>query len=257
MKPAPHKEVNNLISQLLTRIKAILGKKLIGLYLEGSLVLGDFDPETSDIDLVAILESDVNDQEFEKLQKMHEDLENNHKLWINRIEVCYISKDAINSTRTKKSNIVNISPGEPFHRTKSQKEWLMNWYLTREKSKTLFGPDPKTTIDPISKEEFIQSVKDHAKSWGDWVGRMRNRYAQSYAILTMCRALYAYKNGDQISKTQAAAWAKKELPSRSELIDKALIWKKAGPKDKDVNNEVDFPKTVEFTNFIRALILDN
>lgn len=57
----------------------ILGKKLVGLYLYGSLATGDFNQNVSDIDLVAVLESEVDDRDFERLKKMHKGFANEHK----------------------------------------------------------------------------------------------------------------------------------------------------------------------------------
>jgi predicted nucleotidyltransferase len=255
MQPTPYPEVNELIESLLFRMKSILGSKLIGLYLGGSLVLGDFDQNTSDIDLLAPISNDIDDSEFEALRKMHDAIASENKDWEDRIEVCYISVDALRSVKSRTSQIVNISPGEPFHRLEAKKEWLMKWYLTREKSKTIFGPSPKTLIEPITKEEFILSVKDHARSWNKWVEGMKNRYAQSYAILSMCRALYSYKKGDQVSKKVAARWAQKELPQWSDLIQLAIDWKEAG-KDTPPD-EINHPKTVQFVNHVRSLILES
>ena len=254
MQPTPYSDVNELIEKLLLRIKSILGSKLTGLYLAGSLVIGDYDPKTSDIDLLAALSSGIDEKEFEALEKMHHAMANEHREWDDRVEVTYISVNALKSVKSHTSQIVNISPGEPFHRVEAEKEWLMKWYLYREKSKTLFGPSPKTLIEPISKEEFIESVKDHARSWGEWVEGMKNRYAQSYAILAMCRALYSYKTGDQVSKKKAAEWAQKEIPEWSGLIQNAIIWKEAG-KDTQAD-EINFPKTVQFVNYVRSLILE-
>ncbi len=41
--PTPYADINELLDQLLSRIQAILSERLIGLYLFGSLVTGDFD----------------------------------------------------------------------------------------------------------------------------------------------------------------------------------------------------------------------
>ncbi len=254
MNVTAYNDVNSLLSELLTSLKDILGEKLTGLYLEGSLVLGDFEPGISDIDLIAVLSSEVNNQEFEELHKMHNAFVIKHKEWNDRIEVCYLTADAINTTKTKVSNIVNISPGEPFHKTKTRKEWLINWYLLQEKGKTLYGPPPSAFINPISNEEFVQSVKDHAISWKDWVKEMRNPYAQSYAILAMCRALYAFKNSDQVSKKQAAMWVMKKLPQWTKLIQNALAWRKEG-KYRQADN-ITHPETVQFVHYIRGLILE-
>ena len=163
MYPTSYPHVNSLLTDLFLRIRKVLGDKLVGLYLGGSLVLGDFDERISDIDLVAALSSDSADTEFDQLQQMHADFIGDHKEWYDRIEVCYISTDALKTVKSRTSPIVNISPGEPMHRMESSKAWMMNWYLTREKSIILFGPSPKTIIEPISKEEYIQSVKDHMK----------------------------------------------------------------------------------------------
>jgi predicted nucleotidyltransferase len=253
-KLTEYPKVDEVIYILLSNMQDILGSKLIGLYLDGSLVLGDFDPKVSDIDLTAILENDLDDQEFELLKKKHEELVNNTPEWDDRIEVCYISKEALNSVRTKIMPIVNISPGEPFHRTETQKEWLMNWYLIREKSITIFGSDPNEVIDPISKDEFIQNVKAHTEAWGDGVKNMKSKYAQAYAILTICRALYAYKNGDQVSKKQAAEWTIKELPEYKSLIQNALLWRDNEKKNKQEDME-NYPNTEKFVNYVKNLIL--
>jgi predicted nucleotidyltransferase len=69
--PTPNVDINQLLELLLSSMQKILGEKLVGLYLYGSLVIGDFDPTISDIDLVAALASDPDDKEFEALQKWH------------------------------------------------------------------------------------------------------------------------------------------------------------------------------------------
>ncbi|PLS77158.1 MAG: nucleotidyltransferase [Chloroflexi bacterium] len=253
MQLTSYSDVNNVLEIITTRLKATLGDTLVGLYLEGSLVIGDFEPSVSDIDLVAALASDIDDQEFAALQAMHETLVAEHPAWYDRIEVCYISVAALASIKSRTSMIVNISPGEPIHRTEARREWLMNWYLTREKSVTLYGPSPTTIIEPISKAEFVQSVRDHAQGWASWVKDMRNPYAQSYAILTMCRALYAYTNGEQVSKQAAALWAQQQLPEWSDVIQQALVWRKGG---KDLGaDDAAHPRTVQFVKHVRGLIL--
>lgn len=249
-------DIDELLSELLSNMKLVLGAKLVGLYLEGSLVLGDFDPQTSDIDLLAVLSSDVNGSDYELLNRMHQDFVVKHPFWNDRIEVCYISALALQNVKSMTSPIVNISPGEPFHRTQSNKEWLMNWYLTREKSKPLFGPSADTLIEPISQAEFIQSVKDHTKSWDQWLRTIpKNKYALSYVVLTLCRALYSSRTGDQVSKKQAAEWAQKELPEWSDLIREALIWKQTGKAVEP--DETNFARIEKFVTHIRKIILES
>jgi predicted nucleotidyltransferase len=246
INPTAYPDINHLLSELLTRQQQILGEKLIGLYLYGSLVWGDFDHDTSDIDMLAATASDVNDAELEQLRHMHNEFARQHPTWNDRIEVQYFSLAGLKTFKTQASNMVNISPGEPIHRIQAGKEWLMNWYFVQDYGVTLFGPPPATFIDPISKAEFIQAVHDHAQQWREYVKDLKEQpQGQSYAILTICRALYTSRNSEQVSKKQAALWATEQLPDWSTLIHNAM----AGRKEPQ-NNKATYPETEAFVNFI-------
>jgi len=51
-QPTPFSDVNAFLQQFLSHVRAILGSDFVGLYLYGSLALGDFDPASSDVDAV-------------------------------------------------------------------------------------------------------------------------------------------------------------------------------------------------------------
>jgi hypothetical protein len=248
MAITPHPDINQLLGDLLDQMQRILGQKLVGLYLYGSLVSGDFDRDTSDIDLLAATESDIDDQEFQQLQSMHNDLIARNQYWRNRLEIAYLSITALKTFRTHTSKIAIISPGEPFHIKEAGKDWLINWWVVREQGVVLFGPAPSTIIDPISKQEFLEVVQAHTRSWRDWIADMRDQPSQAYAILTLCRALYAYNNGEQVSKKQAALWAQERFPQWASLIQQALVWRQNW-RDQIIDIEATFPTTVRFIYF--------
>ncbi len=77
---------------------------------------------------------------------------------------------------------------------------------------------------------------------------MHNRKSQAYAILTLCRALYTYKNGEQVSKKQAAKWAEQEFPEWSKLIQNALLWREDW-RNEQVAHAETFSDTLEFVHF--------
>jgi predicted nucleotidyltransferase len=252
--PAPwteHADINGILGVLLDETRQILGDRLVGLYLYGSLVTGDFDRESSDIDLLAVTSSDIDRLEFARLDEMHQDVVNRYKQWENRLEIAYLSATALQTYRWRASDIAIISPGEPFHVKEAGKDWLINWYTVRERGIALFGPSPEALISPITREEFLQHVAAQTREWREWIERSEyghTRPYQAYAILTMCRALYALRNGEQASKKQAALWAAQAFPEWSTLIDSALAWRSAW-RDKDVDHEATFPETVRFVHF--------
>ena len=57
-------------------------------------------------------------------------------------------------------------------------------------------------IPEISQSEFVEAVREQADEWKEWVYKMRTPGAQSYAVLTLCRALYSHTHGRQTSKKQ-------------------------------------------------------
>ena len=246
MSPTPYPEINQLLAALLSEMQKNLGDNLIGLYLYGSLVWGDFDEDISDIDMLAATASTIDEDEFSRLQHMHDEFARQHAAWRDRIEVHYFSLHGLKTFKTKVNPMANISPGEPFHMIQADKLWLMNWYFVQEYGVTLFGPPPHTLIDPITKDEFLQAVRDQAVFWREHLIQTKDSPPfQSYAILTLCRALYTHQHGEQTSKKQAALWAAQQFPAWAELIQNALLWRKDPP-----HSQARFPETAAFVHFM-------
>jgi hypothetical protein len=244
-----------LLSDLLGRMQRILGENLAGLYLYGSLVSGGFDPEISDVDLLAVVSTDVDQAQFERLRAMHETLEAQNPGWKDRIEVQYVSTHALQTFRTERSQIAAISPGEPFHFKEAGKEWLINWYVIRNRGRVLYGADASTHIPPISKGEYLQAVREHVTMWVEWADEPQDQAWQGYVILTMCRIAYSLRFGEQCSKGEAARWMQSEVPDWAWLIDQALAWRR-GERDEGAAQLETFDETARFVRFVADQVLE-
>jgi predicted nucleotidyltransferase len=77
-------EVKAMLDLLLARIQGALGAKLAGLYVVGSLVTGDFDFRSSDIDLIAVLVDDPTEAEVQALGAMHSEIAQKMPFWYER-----------------------------------------------------------------------------------------------------------------------------------------------------------------------------
>jgi predicted nucleotidyltransferase len=139
-------EIEALLDRLADEIRHNTNGSLVGLYVYGSLVAGDFDKSRSDIDLLAVLDSDIGDETFGRLERMHARFVWDHPACEDRIEVAYVPAYALRDFRTTISQIAVISPGEPFHLKPAGKDWVLNWYVVREAGVTLYGPPPGTLI---------------------------------------------------------------------------------------------------------------
>ncbi|GAB4547443.1 MAG: hypothetical protein OHK0023_08830 [Anaerolineae bacterium] len=245
----PH--IMTLLDELRTNIQAILKDKLVGFYLYGSLVWGDFDEAHSDLDLLAALTADLSDAEAFAIGEMHATFAQYHPEWHDRIEVQYLSLQGLKTFRTETHRMGNISPGEPFHMIEADRAWLMNWYFVQNYGVTLFGPPPQVILDPISPPEFIAAVREHVDMWREYILAAQEQPPyRSYAILTMCRALYTHQTGEQVSKKQAVAWAIQAFPQWVQLIQRA--W--AG-RSHSTSVDLSYDEAAAFVAFARSQIL--
>jgi hypothetical protein len=249
MHPTQYSDINVLIGELLTGIRGVLGGRLVGLYLYGSLIAGDFDKDISDIDMLAATDENITEDDLSRLTALHREFALRHPTWDDRIEVQYMAAAGLKTFKSVRRRMAVISPGEKLHFVDAGIEWLVNWYFVQESGVALCGPSAGKLIDPISIHEFIRAVRDHALEWRDYVTRTQNsRPYQAYAILTMCRALYTVRNGEPVSKHKAAAWAQRRMPACSSLIADAILWRKEWRSHAD--GAVTFPETVRFINHV-------
>ena len=249
--PTPYPDINALLGLFLSEIQAILGEKLVGLYLFGSLVVGGFDYDISDIDLLAAISTDLDEDEFQRLKSMQEHMVHRHPQWDNRIEIGYIAVEHL-KTATSHPPIALMSPGEPFHLKEAGTDWIINRYTLREKGLALYGPAPEAIFAPISREERIQTIQENVKEWRQWITQtelIHTRKYQGHMILTMCRELYRSRHeGEVVSKQAAAQWAQQQWPEWAALIHNALAWRQAY-RDEQIDHDATLSETLRYVNF--------
>lgn len=240
---------SGILDDLLSQMRDSLAENLVGLYLYGSLTTGDFDLGSSDIDLLAVISSELSEAEVEGLRGMHEGFVRENPEWDDRLDVDYLSAAALRMFRTERSPIAIITPGEPFHMDTAGRDWLMNWYLVREYGVVLFGPPAREFIGPITVDEFVQCVRGYADEWGERINTLGTRKQQAYAILTMCRALYTVTKREHTSKKRASEWAMGVMPEWAGLIERAVQWREAW-REEGVDHEATYGEAVRFVRFV-------
>ncbi len=222
---ADYPQVEPVLDLLCAGLKPILAEQLVGIYLYGSLITGDFDPAISDIDLVVVLTRELDDREFAALHQLHQDVVEAFPAWDDRLELAYISRAALRNFRTQSSCIGIISPGEPFHRVQAGRDWLISWYALREQGLALHGPPIETLLEPIAPEEYIQAVAEHINTYRQIVKTAESKAYLSYIVITMVRGMYTVRQGQPTSKLKAADWGKAAYPQWAALINHALLWR--------------------------------
>ena len=86
LQPTPYADVNAVLTHFLTQIRAVLGDQFRGMYLDGSLALGDFNPQTSDIDFVVTTDAAVSAEHFAALRALHARFNASASPWATEVE---------------------------------------------------------------------------------------------------------------------------------------------------------------------------
>ncbi|WP_250037189.1 nucleotidyltransferase domain-containing protein [Paractinoplanes maris] len=218
---------------------------VLALYVHGSLIAGDFAPARSDLDVLAVLTADPDDRLLGVLAGLHAELDAAHPEWAGRIEVEYVSLAALTDAAEGRHLIARVSPGEQLHLLPATRHRLVTWATVHRSGRPLLGPPAETLWPPYDAELVRAALLDHVRDWPDWVRGMTTPGAQSYSVLTMCRAVQRVRFGHQLSKRQAAAPTAAAFPEWAGLIEWARAWWYEGGQDTDPGRPADVCGFVE------------
>lgn len=226
---APGK-VTELLDGLTKETAVIFRESLVGLYVRGSLATGDFDPETSDVDVLVILDKRVDDDAFRRIEEMHRQLVTLHPRYGPWLEAAYVDRAAIRSFTPglRHPTLVRRQSLE-WHPHGCQ--WLLDYVTTRECGIALLGPDASSLIDPIPPDRIKSTIRERLREWIGWASNPVNPDWQlpnshkSYVVATMCRALYALECDVLASKVRLTKWAIETLPEPwRTTVERSRVW---------------------------------
>jgi len=229
------KDVKSQIDNVTNILSSSLTSNLLGLYLQGSLVLSSFDAETSDIDIIGIIDNPLSAKD--KIELGSQLLSIHHKP--SALEVVFVTKNHLipwqyppvcnfyfsdyfsqqyrqflhgenlsHRLLTINANTVNITPCLK---------------LTKEKGICLYGIAADELIPAIPENDVWDAISSNLF---DLDATSDNDSHRPYAILTLCRILSYKKTGKILSKQESAFWAMETLPDIfNPIISNALFEK--------------------------------
>jgi hypothetical protein len=210
-------------------VQQIVGQDLIGIYLHGSLAMGCFNPQRSDVDLLAVTGRGMAVEVKRELgYLLLARSRNPHPL-----EISFLRGQDLHPWQYPTSFDLHYSEmwREQYRQHLHSGEWR-TWNerqyrdpdlaahitLTLQRGIRLHGRPIADVFPRVSKEDYVASLLD------DFEGA-RDEIAQDpvYGVLNMCR-VYWYLLDDRISsKDEAAVWAIDFLPPAFRaLVDHAL-----------------------------------
>jgi hypothetical protein len=226
MYPTACPDVNSFLDLLHASLRAVLGDQLVALYLGGSLALGDFNPQRSDIDFAVVNRDELPPDTIAALAQMHARLWATGARWARKLDGSYVPQKVIRRW-TPDHPPCPFVEGAEFYVTQ-QGSAVIQRHILREHGVAVVGPRPHTLLDPVSAPELRGAVREMLAQWWrpllDDPAWLQQNSSQPFAVLTMCRMLYTYEHGAVASKPAAAGWCRQTLDTKwTPLIDWALV----------------------------------
>lgn len=244
----------NILDKIVDKSKQIFGAGLTGVYLHGSMAMGCFNPDKSDIDLIIVIENDITDEQ--KLKFMNEVVELNKLAPSKGIELSIVKKAYC-------KEFVYPTPFE-LHFSKMHLQWFIDNpedYISKMKGTdkdlaahftiikkfgiVLYGTEINEVFGDVPRENYLDSI------WCDIEGAREDILENPvYMILNLCRVAAFLKSNLFASKKQGGEWALDNLaPQYQNLISDALQSYAEG-KEMHVNKA----EAQEFADYMLQLI---
>ena len=256
--PTPYPELNAVLQEVLGSLQRILLDEFIGMYLQGSFAVGDFDIH-SDCDFVVAVQHELSDPQLPSLRVMHERVFDLDYEWARHLEGSYFPKSLLRDHSQVEAELWYLDNGtRVLVMSRHDNTAVVRWIL-RERGVVLAGPPPSSLIDPVPSEVLRREILQVFSNWGEQIladpQQINNRFYQTFAVLSYCRMLHDLHTGAIGSKRSGAEWAKGRLdPAWNDLIDRAWAGRpNPATSSREPADPADFARTLEFIKMVLRL----
>jgi predicted nucleotidyltransferase len=209
-RPTSYPALNDVLDRLVAGVRGALSDNLVGVYLQGSFALGDFD-EHSDVDFIVVTERPLSDREEAALQAMHGALYDAAPPWSHHLEGSYVCRaDWRRHTAPAKPLFYLDNGARSLIHDDHCNTRVVRWVM-REHGIALAGPPPDILIDPILPNDLRTEMHETMEKWHDHFAghpaRIDSVWLQSHIVTYYCRMLRTLATGTIGSKKSAVRWA--------------------------------------------------
>ncbi|AZS18256.1 DUF4111 domain-containing protein [Paenibacillus lutimineralis] len=246
-----------LLQQIVELFLEEAESNLVGVYLHGSMAMGCFNPNKSDLDLLVVLRRPESAECYRRIAKRLIEIESILPQGAAGIELSVILEICL-------SNFIYPTPFELHYsaahrdRYRSDHGYLCGGFedpdlaahimITYYRGITLYGQPVKEVFEPIDSRYYVQSILGDVEDATE--GIIENPV---YFTLNLCRVLLFLKEGRISSKQEGGEWGAQALPVQY----KDLIWKCLTEYKGTVDSELkhDPGLLTEFAGFMKREII--
>ena len=221
------KGYEDLINRFVSDSREILSDRLTGIYLHGSMAMGCFNPDKSDIDLIIVIDGDMTDGEKLRYLTMLMDLngrapEKGIEMSIVRFEdICPFIYPTPYIFHFSAAHVMAAAedPLSYVRRMKgTDRDLAAHFTVIKKRGKVLFGKPVDEVFDVIDRKYYLDSILSDIEDAGTDILR-----DPVYFILNLLRVLAYIEDGQVLSKREGGEWGISHLDRRwHDLINNAL-----------------------------------
>lgn len=207
------------LQEIASRLRALLGRELVGVYAGGSFVLGGYAPERSDLDVAAVcrtsLARELKTEIGDALR--HESL----PCPARGLEFVLYPESSIRQPAEGAGFELDLNSGRemPFRLATDSDSVARHWYvidraILREHGEAIHGPGARELFEPIPREVLLRALVESVR-WHE-----ASPYARrDDAVLNACRAWRFSTETVWSSKHEAGLWARTTLEDSSLVLE--------------------------------------
>lgn len=230
--PTPFDDLNELLGELVARVRAILGDDLVGVYLTGSFALGGADRH-SDCDFLVVIADPLSGPQERAIRALHAEIPTRDGHWPHDLEGSYAPKPDLGTLATLDREWLYADRGWREMRWSTHCNTEESRWTLRRHGVVLAGADPREFVHEVPPDALRARmpplVADFLPELFSWTS-LDVAWSQRYAVATLCRMLYTIETGEVASKPAALRWALTALDPRWEgllrqvLADRVRGW---------------------------------
>ncbi len=261
-------KVKEFVNNAIAVFKEIAPEKLNAVILHGSLAMGSFYPPKSDIDLLILINSPLDENEQRLIHRRLLNLTDRRpmtgflELSVIRSDVAKAPKHPITYELHYGENFPDLIRTGQIDYSLSDKhdpDLAAHFVVAKHRGLSLYGPEPRDCLGDIAWKDYLSSVFDDL----NWILDKENILESPfYSILNACRSLEMLDQGAWTvsTKEEGALWALKNLsPEHADIIKFALeCYRSDAPVSPEQRRRagIEWPedKLLAFRDYVRNTI---
>jgi predicted nucleotidyltransferase len=214
--------VKGFLREMLSVLHPILFDDLVGVYLTGSLAMGCFNPESSDVDTILVVRKSLSEEKRRKTIELLNGVCSKKK----RLELSIVGMDVLRKPTYPIMVYLHYEYWGNTLENTMDSEILSNLYTARKRGFRVWGAPIRAVFSKIPSEFHLRSVIEDIEHTREHLHENRELAGYNvpvYWVLGACRLLAFIREERVLSKAEGGRWGLTNLPKKyHSIIQQAL-----------------------------------